>query len=149
LSGQISAGPLEIVSKPGQSRGVLVIDDEETSRYVLRQMLGGCGPLRVQEAQTGAEGLRLARSWHPDAVLLDLCLPDIDGFEVIDHLRGDPATADIPVIVCTSSVLEPHQRSQLNHARTILSKANLTRETMQRALGASGLTGTPMGLSEE
>ncbi|HEY0423375.1 MAG TPA: ATP-binding protein, partial [Rhodopila sp.] len=78
LPGQISTGPPEVVSQPGQSRGVLVIDDEETSRYVLRQMLGCCGPLRVQEAQTGAEGLRLARSWHPDAVLLDLCLPDID-----------------------------------------------------------------------
>jgi CheY-like chemotaxis protein len=149
LPGQISTGPPEVVSQPGQSRGVLVIDDEETSRYVLRQMLGGCGPLRVQEAQTGAEGLRLARSWHPDAVLLDLCLPDIDGFDVIDRLRADPATADIPVIVCTSSVLAAHQRSRLNHARAILSKANLTRETMQRALVDSGLTDTPIGLSDE
>ncbi|HEY0422472.1 MAG TPA: hypothetical protein VGC82_04025, partial [Rhodopila sp.] len=98
------------------------------------------------------------------AVLLDLCLPDIDGFDVIDRLRADPATADIPVIVCTSSVLAAHQRSRLNHARAILSKANLTRETMHRALvdsgltdsgltdselSDSGLTDTPIGLSDE
>jgi CheY-like chemotaxis protein len=112
-------------------------------------MLGGCGLLRVQEAKTGADGLRLARSWQPDAVLLDLCLPDIDGYDVIDHLRADPVTADIPVIVCTSSILAADQRRRLNHARTILSKGNLTRETMQRALGDSWLTETPMGLSEE
>jgi signal transduction histidine kinase/CheY-like chemotaxis protein len=143
--GQWAAAPV-VVSQPGQPRGVLVIDDEETSRYVLRQMLGGCGPLLVQEAETGAEGLRLARSWRPEAVLLDLRLPDIDGFDVMDRLRADPLTADIPVIVCTSSVLASHQRIRLSHARTILSKATLTREVMQRALSDVWLTDGSSGL---
>lgn len=107
------------VSQPGGSRRVLLIDDEETSRYVLRQMLGGCGPLLVQEAETGAEGICLARLLRPDVVLLDLRLPDIDGFDVMDRLRADPMTADIPIIVCTSSVLAGHQRSRLSCARTI------------------------------
>jgi signal transduction histidine kinase/ActR/RegA family two-component response regulator len=123
-----------VVSQPGQPRRVLLIDDEETSRYVLRQMLGGCGPLLVQEAETGVEGLRLARLSRPDVLLLDLRLPDIDGFDVMDRLRADPSTVGIPVIVCTSSVLTAHQRGRLDHARTILSKASLTRELMQRAL---------------
>jgi CheY-like chemotaxis protein len=123
-----------VVCQPGQPRRVLLIDDEETSRYVLRQMLGGYDPMLVQEADTGAEGLRLARSAQPDVVLLDIRLPDIDGFDVMDRLRADPSTSDIPVIVCTSSVLADHQRSRLGHARTILSKATLTRELMQRAL---------------
>jgi CheY-like chemotaxis protein len=136
------------VSQPGQARGVLMIDDEETSRYVLRQMLAGCGTLRIQEAETGADGLRLVRAWRPDAVLLDLRLPDIDGFDVIDRLRGDPATSDIPVIVCTSSVLGPTQRSRLGHARTILSKATLTREVMQRALNDVWLTDLPIEIRE-
>jgi signal transduction histidine kinase/CheY-like chemotaxis protein len=123
-----------VVSQPAQQRRVLLIDDEETSRYVLRQMLGGCGPLSVQEAQSGAEGLRLARSSPPDVVLLDLQLPDIDGFDVMERLRADPSTAGIPVIVCTSSVLADYQRSRLSHARIILSKATMTREVMQGAL---------------
>jgi CheY-like chemotaxis protein len=148
--GQAASAAPVVVSQPGQSRSVLLIDDEETSRYVLRQMLGGCGPLLVQEAETGAEGLRLVRSSRPDVVLLDLRLPDIDGFEVMDRLRADPATAGIPVIVCTSSVLAGHQRSRLDHARTILSKATLTREVMQRALSEvwpQGLShGLPPGL---
>jgi signal transduction histidine kinase/CheY-like chemotaxis protein len=122
------------MSQLGQPPGVLLIDDEETSRYVLRQMLGFCGPLRIQEAATGAEGLCLARSWQPDVVLLDLSLPDIDGFAVMDRLVADPVTANLPVIVCTSSVLAHHQRRRLTHARTILSKATLTREGMQSAL---------------
>ena len=133
--GQVSASAPAVVSQPRQSRGVLIIDDEETSRYVLRQMLAGFEPMRVQEAETGAEGLRLARAWQPDVVLLDLRLPDIDGFDVMDRLHADPVTAGLPVIVCTSSVLTERQRGRLNHARAILSKATLTREIMQRTLG--------------
>ncbi len=133
--GQISPPAPAVVSQPGQPRGVLLIDDEETSRYVLRQMLAGCGPLRVQEAETGADGLRVARSWRPDVLLLDLRLPDVDGFDVMDRMCADPVTAGIPVIVCTSSVLTPAQRGRLTHARAILSKATVTREVMQRALG--------------
>ena len=137
-----------VVSQPNQAPGVLLIDDEETSRYVLRQMLGGSGPLRIQEADTGAEGLRLVRTWRPDVVLLDLRLPDIDGFDVMDRLCADPATAGIPVIVCTSSVLTAHQRDRLSHAQTILSKATLTREVMQRALGDVWRTRVPAGSGE-
>ena len=59
-------------------------------------------------------------SWRPDVVLLDLRLPDIDGFDVMDRLRADPVTAGIPVIVCTSSILTSHQRARLSHARTDL-----------------------------
>jgi len=146
--GPASENALPVVSQPGQPRGVLVIDDEETSRYVLRQMLAGCGPLRVKEAETGADGLRLARSWQPDAVVLDLRLPDIDGFDVMDRLRADAATDGIPIIVCTSSVLTPLQRGRLNHAKVILSKATLTRDVMQRALGTIGLMDLPIDLPE-
>lgn len=67
-------------------------------------------------------------------VLLDLRLPDIDGLDVMDRLRSDPATAGISVIVCACSVLAGHQRSRQSHARMILSKATLTRKVMQRAL---------------
>jgi CheY-like chemotaxis protein len=142
--GQGSLTTPAVVSQPGQPRGVLMIDDEETSRYVLRQMLAGCGPLRIQEAETGADGLRLARVWQPDVVLLDLRLRDVDGFDVMERLSADAATAGLPVIVYTSSVLTPQQRGRLSHARAILSKAALTREVLQRALGEIWRPDLPM-----
>jgi CheY-like chemotaxis protein len=67
---------------------------------------------------------------------------------VIDRLRADPATSDVPVIICTSSVLAAHQRSRLSHARTILSKATLTRDVMQRALADVWPTDLPVGVQE-
>nr|WP_294505000.1 ATP-binding protein [uncultured Rhodopila sp.] len=128
------AASAAIVPQPERARDVLLIDDEETSRYVLRQMLSGWQALTIREAETGAEGLRLARADAPDAVLLDLRLPDLDGFAVMERLQADTATAGIPVIVCTSSVLTDVDRTRLGCARAILSKAALTRDAMQRAL---------------
>jgi signal transduction histidine kinase/CheY-like chemotaxis protein len=128
--------PAGFVPQPERGRDVLLIDDEETSRYVLRQMLTGGQTLTIREAETGAEGLRQARAAAPDVVLLDLRLPDIDGFAVMDRLQADAATSGIPVIVCSSSVLTAAERSRLGHARAVLSKAALTRDAMQRALSA-------------
>jgi signal transduction histidine kinase/ActR/RegA family two-component response regulator len=130
------AASAALVPQPERAHDVLLIDDEETSRYVLRQMLSGLPALTIREAETGAEGLRQARAAVPNAVLLDLRLPDIDGFAVMDRLQADAVTASIPVIVCTSSVLTDAERSRLGHARAILSKAALTRDAVRLALNA-------------
>lgn len=131
-----------VVSQPDSGRSVVVIDDEETSRYVLRQILGACWSSNIREAETGAEGIRLVRSILPDVVLLDLRLPDIDGFDVLERLQSDPATGGIPVIICTSSVLTEPERLRLNRAQSILSKATLTRDVMARALTDAGVVGS-------
>jgi signal transduction histidine kinase/ActR/RegA family two-component response regulator len=134
-----------LVAQPGPARDVLLIDDEETSRYVVRQMLTGWQPIGIREADTGAEGLRLARLRRPDVILLDLRLPDIDGFEVMARLGTDPETADIPVVIATSSVLTDAERVRLARARSLLSKAALTREAVQSALSAAWLVDMPIG----
>jgi CheY-like chemotaxis protein len=100
-------------------------------------MLSGSQALSIREADTGAEGLRLIRADRPDLVLLDVRLPDIDGFAVMDRLQADAETAGIPVIVCTSSMLTHAERTRLGRARSILPKASLTRETVQRALAVA------------
>jgi signal transduction histidine kinase len=123
-----------IVTEPSEKHRVLVVDDEETSRYVLRQMLSGQPNLRILEAETGAEGLRIARQERPDAILLDLRLPDIPGQDILDRLAGDVATRDIPVIICTSSILGPGDKARLWRASATLSKATLTREAVTRCL---------------
>ncbi|MCP3136759.1 sensor histidine kinase [Pyxidicoccus xibeiensis] len=80
---------------------ILVVDDHEPSRYLLSVTLTRAGFAAV-EAATGEEALRRAREL-PDAVLLDVKLPDMLGFEVCRRLKTDPATASIPIIQLSSS----------------------------------------------
>lgn len=128
-------------SEPKSCRDILLIDDEETSRYVVRQMLAATAGLRWREAATGAEGLRLALEARPDLVILDLRLPDMDGFMVLEELRRQDATVGVPVIVCTASVLTAVERAHLEQASAVLSKAILTREILQRALAEAWMEG--------
>jgi CheY-like chemotaxis protein len=114
--------------------GVLLIDDEETSRYVLRQTLMGLPDLHILEAENGAQGLRRAVQERPDVILLDLRMPGMDGFEVLDRLGANPETRSIPVVVCTSSVLESSDRARLVRAHMVLPKAGLSRDSMAAAI---------------
>jgi signal transduction histidine kinase/CheY-like chemotaxis protein len=122
---------------------LLVIDDDEISRYLVRAQLVGA-PITVQEATGGAEGLREARAQPPRAIVLDLIMPEMTGFEVMARLKEDPATTQIPVIVLTSKALSDDERRSLApHALRILSKDALARENrtndLRDALAAAGL----------
>jgi len=109
---------------------ILIVDDEESTRYVLRHMLRGEGPWAIIEATDGTEGLRLAQAQSPDFILLDLHLPGLSGFEVFRSLKGDPATASIPVLVLTSSILGPEHIESLRGSVGVLSKSNLSRSIL-------------------
>jgi DNA-binding response OmpR family regulator len=79
----------------------LVVDDEADARGLLDYALSGEG-FDVTTAATGIEGVKKAREVLPDVILLDIMLPDIDGFMVADMLRRQPATADIPVVILSA-----------------------------------------------
>jgi signal transduction histidine kinase len=81
---------------------ILSVDDNEASRYAVGRTLRQAG-FRVIEAGTGAEAIRRAHDDAPDLILLDVKLPDIDGFEVSRRLKADPATASIPVLQITAT----------------------------------------------
>jgi PAS domain S-box-containing protein len=85
-------------SVPGQSITVLVIDDDANTRDLIERSLVREG-LRVETAVTGEEGLQLARQQRPDAIILDIILPKMDGWTVLSTLKADPDLAEIPVIV--------------------------------------------------
>ena len=106
---------------------VLIVDDDEVSRYLLKGLHAQTG-FRLAEAKGGNEGLRHARQYKPDLVILDLSMPDISGFEVLDNLKQDRETAEIPVIVHTSKVLDASERSLLANAVAIVSKNTQSRE---------------------
>jgi signal transduction histidine kinase/CheY-like chemotaxis protein len=83
---------------------VLIIDDEERDRYLIKQKLRDMS-LRIAEAESGAEGLRLAHKNKPDLIFLDVRMPGMTGFEVVERLKKDSALAEIPVILVTSHIL--------------------------------------------
>ena len=91
----------ESARQPGsESSTVLVIDDDPDVQELLRRTLSRYG-LRVEGARTGDEGLRLAKLLLPQAITLDVMMPVMDGWTVLAHLKNDPATADIPIVMLT------------------------------------------------
>ncbi len=84
---------------PAAKARVLVVDDDENIRYLLRMAVQHAG-FEVADAGTGREALSTVDDWHPDLVLLDVMLPDLDGFEVCRRLRADRSTT--PVIFLTA-----------------------------------------------
>ena len=86
----------------GGGRRVLVVDDEEDFSEIVRDYLTIKGGFEVKTAKSGFEaGLTVAR-FHPDLIILDIRMPDMDGFAVAEMLRGDPETRSVPIIACTA-----------------------------------------------
>ena len=94
----------EEVSRTAGAEGwagtVLVIDDERATHELLERELGARG-YRVLHASGGREGLRLAREVRPDAITLDVIMPELDGWAVLRELKADPELRDIPVVLVT------------------------------------------------
>jgi len=86
------------------SRRVLVIDDEDDIREVAQLALEAVAGWEVFTASSGAEGLRVAAERLPDAILLDVMMPEMDGPSTFRALQAQPATAGIPVILLTAKV---------------------------------------------
>lgn len=84
-------------------RRLLIIDDEWSIRQVLEARLVACG-FEVATAGDGSEGLDAARRSSPDVILLDLRMPDMDGFEVFRQLRAHDRTRGVPVIFLTANI---------------------------------------------
>jgi PAS domain S-box-containing protein len=89
---------------------VLIVEDDEAKRYMLARMLELAG-FRTREAANAGEAFALARE-APDILLLDVRLPDMTGFEVSRRLKGDPATASIPIIQMSASFTTTKDKAQ-------------------------------------
>ncbi len=100
---------------------ILLIDDEKDLSAVIQTCLRKLGGWKVLMAQSGHEGLQKAGTEQPDAILLDVMMPDMDGFTVLSNLQGNPATQNIPVILLTAKVqpADHHQYALLGIAGVI------------------------------
>lgn len=88
---------------PGTPRRILVVDDEpEILRLFLRMLGTGGQAYQVLQAQNGRRALQLLRARKPDVVLLDLIMPELSGFQVLQEKSQDPAIRDIPVVIVSS-----------------------------------------------
>jgi diguanylate cyclase (GGDEF)-like protein/PAS domain S-box-containing protein len=84
---------------------ILIVDDHVLNREFLMTLLG-YGGHRLVEAANGVEGLKMVHSEHPDLVISDILMPNMDGYEFVTQLHSDPATAEVPVIFYTATYRE-------------------------------------------
>ncbi|MBI2305888.1 MAG: response regulator [Rhodocyclales bacterium] len=92
---------------------VLVVDDDPKAVELLAAYLAEPG-YAVLRAYGGSEGIAMARSERPDLLVLDLMMPDVNGFDVVEALKSDPLTAGIPIVVVTAKELTAEDRAALN-----------------------------------
>jgi CheY-like chemotaxis protein len=118
---------------------VLVVEDERALAQVLAIRLESAG-FDVQLAAGGLEGLRRAMDWSPDALLLDVRLPDLDGLELQSRLRSHPDRAAIPIVFLSANVQDSARQQALSQgAHAYLTKPYDPREVvaaLQEAIAA-------------
>jgi threonine synthase len=92
---------------------VAIVEDTAEARRLIRRILQSQGNFTILEATNGREGLELIQRELPDLIILDLMMPEMDGFAVLEALRANPETATTPVIVATAKELTPEEKSRL------------------------------------
>ena len=109
---------------------VLYVEDNEFNRKIVRQLLTRTS-YRLREAVDGEAALGMVREERPDLILMDVQLPKMSGLDVTRALRGDPATADVPIIVVTSFALSgDEQRAMAAGASAYIAKPYSPRELL-------------------
>jgi CheY-like chemotaxis protein len=128
----------------GQERArVLVVDDDPHVAEIVRALVEPSG-YRVVAAASGKRGLELARASPPDVAVVDLVMPDMSGFDVVDALHEDARTRSVPIIVLTAADVTDEERARLKlRVKALAEKGNLTRDELvaavDRATGRASL----------
>jgi signal transduction histidine kinase/CheY-like chemotaxis protein len=126
-------------ASPERRGTVLVIDDDATARELIATYLAGEG-FPVETAASGVEGIKKLRELRPAAVTLDIMMPDVDGWTVLAALKGDPALADIPVVIVT--IVDEQRRGIALGAAGYLTKP-IDRERLIEIVSQLRVAGAP------
>ncbi len=98
------------------TKSLLLVDDNDVARYILRELLDQPW-LEIREASNGTEAVALMEERMPDGLILDLLMPDVSGFQILQKLRAAEATENLPVLIYTSKPLSELERAQLESLR--------------------------------
>jgi len=110
---------------PDRFPRVAIVDDLADARRLIRRILQSQGNFTIYEATNGKDGLDLIRRELPDLIILDLMMPEMDGFAVMDALKADQETANIPVIVATAKELTQEEKTRLGtQIQTLMQKGD-------------------------
>ncbi len=126
----LGQGLLDTPGGTSETRKILVVDDDPNILAMHTRMVQAQSPhYHVLQAHNGREALDILRQEQPDLVLLDLMMPELDGFSVLEAMRDDPATQHIPVVILTAQVLTEADMVRLNRGMvSILSKGLFSAE---------------------
>ncbi len=95
-------------------RRIVIIEDNQDAARLIKRILMARGNYDIHLAADGVEGIQLVREVRPDMVITDLMMPDVDGFAVIETMKSDPTTKDIPIVVVTAKELTVKERARLS-----------------------------------
>ncbi len=141
ISGQASAGPVAApaaaapagpaAAPDGKAKTILLVEDAEAIIIQMRDMLGG-QDYHIVEARNGAEALDRIEEKMPDAMILDLMMPGVDGFEVLRRIRGQEKTSRLPVVILTAKYITKEDLAFLkhNHVYQLVQKGDISREQL-------------------
>jgi CheY-like chemotaxis protein len=109
MKSYVPAAPIPLDRDASRGCTVLVVEDNPVNRKLARNVLRSRG-YRVLEADTGEEGIEVARAERPHLILMDLQLPGLDGIEATRRLKADPATREIPIVALSAYAQEADQK---------------------------------------
>ena len=129
---------LERLDREAGRHRVLVVDDQAEDRNLLRRIIESQDGYEVIEAAGGQEAIALVKEVRPHIVVLDLMMPEVDGFAVLEAIKADESTRTIPIIVVTAKELTAEERALLNHRiEGLIQKGVLQREELLEDVAAA------------
>jgi CheY-like chemotaxis protein len=114
-----------------ENKTILIIDDDADAREIVVHHLQQIGPYRLLEAKNGLEGLQRIAEQRPDLIILDLMMPEVDGFALLNQLDEQPELRELPVVVITAKSLTREEQERLNQrVQGLIAKGNETPEQL-------------------
>ena len=112
------------------TKRILIVEDHEDNRRILRDLLTSAG-YEMIEAVTGIEGVAVAKTHRPDLILMDIQLPEIDGYEATRRIKADQALRPIPIIAVTSFALSgDDEKARRSWLRLPMSRSHSVRASL-------------------
>jgi threonine synthase len=109
-----------------KTTNILIVEDNEDDALLIRRLLATRKAYRIHHAKDGLDGLNQSRTLRPDLIVADLMMPKLDGFGLVEELRRDPRTREIPVVVVSAKDISREERDRLNgHIQAVYQKGSL------------------------